>query len=183
MNYSKAKLGVAMFIISEANFFLLLILAYVYFHAYPDGGPTAASSLNPLRTAVFSTFLLTSSATIWMAGRRSARDGLVGAVPWLLATLVLGGIFIAGQAGEWVELIRAGVTVNRNLFGTTFFTLTGFHGLHVMVGLVAIGALAGLVARGKLRVSQPLEAIGLYWHFVDAVWIVIFSIIYLGAAL
>jgi len=184
MNYSRSKLGVGMFILSEANFFLLLILAYVYFHAYPNGGPTAAGSLDPLRTGVFSIFLLASSATMWMAGRRTHRDGIAGPGPWLIATIVLGFIFIVGQGEEWVGLIHNGVTVSRNLFGTTFFTLTGFHGLHVIAGLIALAALAGIVMAGKLRgrVQEPLEAIGIYWHFVDAVWIVIFSIIYLGAA-
>ncbi|MGH7865363.1 MAG: cytochrome c oxidase subunit 3, partial [Candidatus Binataceae bacterium] len=100
------------------------------------------------------------------------------------ATILLGFIFIVGQGEEWAGLVRNGVTVSRNLFGTTFFTLTGFHGLHVIIGLIALAALAGIVMAGKLRgrVKEPLEAIGIYWHFVDAVWIVIFSIIYLGAA-
>jgi heme/copper-type cytochrome/quinol oxidase subunit 3 len=183
METSRTKLGVVMLIVSEAIFFLLLILAYVYFHAYPDGGPSAADSLNPARTAVFSLFLIASSATVWFAGRRAAREGMLGPAPWIAATIALGLVFIAGQGAEWADLIAAGVTVNRNLFGTTFFTLTGFHGLHVLLGIVALAALAGLVAAGRLRgrAAQPIEAVSLYWHFVDAVWIVIFSVVYLGA--
>jgi heme/copper-type cytochrome/quinol oxidase subunit 3 len=86
-----------------------------------------------------------------------------------------------GQASEYIALWTSGVTVSRNLFATTFFTLTGFHGLHVTVGLIALAILGGLVWRGDFskKPSSALVAVGYYWHFVDVVWIVVFSIVYL----
>lgn len=102
---------------------------------------------------------------------------------WLIVTLLLGGVFLFGQVREYMGLYAAGVSANRSLFATTFFTLTGFHGLHVAIGLLAIGAVAILAGSGSLGVSaREEEAFGsveIYWHFVDAVWVVIFSIVYL----
>jgi len=177
----RARLGVGLFILSEAMFFLLLIVAYAYFHAYPGEGPTA-SSLDALRTGIFSIFLFASSATMVFAARkyRANERGVFG---WLLVTLVLGLIFMYGQGSEYVDLYEHGVTINRSLFGTTFFTLTGFHGLHVMVGLIAIAVVAGLTAAGSFGATEreldAFECVSMYWHFVDAVWVVIFSIVYL----
>jgi heme/copper-type cytochrome/quinol oxidase subunit 3 len=103
------------------------------------------------------------------------------AAGWLAITVLLGAIFLAGQAHEYVDLWTNGVTVSRNLFATTFFTLTGFHGLHVLIGLIALSTLLGLVLRGDFdkKPSSALVAIGYYWHFVDVVWVVVFSIVYL----
>jgi heme/copper-type cytochrome/quinol oxidase subunit 3 len=100
---------------------------------------------------------------------------------WLLVTVVLGAVFLIGQGWEYLRLIGENVTISRNLFGSTFFTLTGFHGLHVFSGLVALAILCGLAAAGWFAGphSIALETVGWYWHFVDVVWIVIFSIIYL----
>jgi len=179
---SKSKLAVTLFILSEASFFALLIIAYVYFHAYPGEGPTAAGSLNVGRTAIFSVFLFASSATMMLASRsyRTRSSAMLG---WLIVTLLLGGVFLFGQVREYMGLYAAGVSANRSLFATTFFTLTGFHGLHVAIGLLAIGAVAILAGSGSLGVSaREEEAFGsveIYWHFVDAVWVVIFSIVYL----
>ncbi|MGN6697624.1 MAG: cytochrome c oxidase subunit 3, partial [Thermomicrobiales bacterium] len=100
---------------------------------------------------------------------------------WLLVTIALGAIFIAGQAYEYHHLIDEGVTISSGLFGTTFFTLTGFHGLHVIIGLVALSILAALTFAGDFDEGNemPLTTAGLYWHFVDAVWVVVFSVVYL----
>ena len=177
----KTKLAMACFIFSEANFFLSLILAYIYYHVQQMSGPTAASSLAVGRTAMFSVALFSSSFTMHRVGR-SLRLGREWPLRlWLVATILLGAIFLFGQGSEYWDLLRRGVTVSRNLFGTTFFTLTGFHGLHVLVGLVALTVLLGLTAAGDLsrRASPAVEAIALYWHFVDAVWVVIFGVVYL----
>jgi heme/copper-type cytochrome/quinol oxidase subunit 3 len=180
---SKSRLGVGLFILSEANFFLLLIVAYVYYHAYPGAGPTAATALNPMRTGIFSIFLFSSSATMVMAARSHRARAMSATVRWLVATVLLGGVFLFGQAREYLGLYASGVAVNRNLFATTFFTLTGFHGLHVLIGLCAIAVVAGLTATGAMGAGErevgAFEAVGLYWHFVDAVWVVIFSVVYL----
>jgi heme/copper-type cytochrome/quinol oxidase subunit 3 len=175
------KLGMALFLLSEAVFFLLLVLAYAFFHTAGSLGTTAAGALDVVKSGVFTLALLASSATLWRA------DGLLktgrrrGARRWIAATILLGMIFLAGQALEYAHLLRANVTISRNLFGTTFFTLTGFHGLHVAVGLVLLLVLLALAACG--RESEPkapaVDCVSLYWHFVDGVWIVIFSVVYL----
>jgi heme/copper-type cytochrome/quinol oxidase subunit 3 len=175
----KNKLGMVLFLASEAVFFTLLIVAYVYLHNRVGSGPSAASSLDPRTTFIYSLFLFASSLTVWLAGRGRARW------LWLLATILLGLVFLAGQALEWARLLGSGTTVSTDLFGTTFFTLTGFHGLHVTIGLIALMILLALTLGGRLssRRSAALETIAIYWHFVDAVWIVIFAAVYLTALL
>jgi len=101
---------------------------------------------------------------------------------WLLGlTILLGMVFVFGQIREYLRIYDAGVMVDSNLFATTFFTLTGFHGLHVCVGLIALLILLGLALAGDFKQGriEAVKSIGLYWHFVDAVWIVVFSVIYL----
>ncbi|MBF6568317.1 MAG: heme-copper oxidase subunit III [Candidatus Binataceae bacterium] len=177
----KTKLGVGLFLLSEAIFFLILLLAYVYFHSVPSDGPSAANSLNPMRTLVFSICLFLSSATIHLAGRSFRQGERRGVSLWLMLTVALGGIFMFGQAREYLGLFAHGVTVSTNLFGCTFFTLTGFHGLHVLFGLGGLGALLGVAMSGRLGQVKPsgFEAVTMYWHFVDAVWVVIFGVVYL----
>jgi heme/copper-type cytochrome/quinol oxidase subunit 3 len=180
----RGKMAVGLFILSEANFFLLLIIAYVYYHASPGAGPTAATALSPIRTGMFSLALFASSGTIWMASRAARRPDSRGFVMWLSITIALGGLFMFGQALEYHGLISSGVTVSRNLFATTFFTLTGFHGLHVTIGLVALCITLGLARAGKLHehTMDGFGAVEWYWHFVDAVWVVVFTVVYLWGA-
>jgi heme/copper-type cytochrome/quinol oxidase subunit 3 len=168
-------LGIAMFIASESVFFLAIVLAYV---AYRDAGLAAArANLDVSRTAIFSIALFASSGTMAFAARR--RSDL-----WLAATMVLGAIFLIGQGGEYARLLGEGIGPGSALFGTTFFTLTGLHGLHVLAGLVALAALlAATLSRARAVHPVAWEAVGLYWHFVDAVWVVVFSVVYLGTLL
>jgi heme/copper-type cytochrome/quinol oxidase subunit 3 len=179
----KNKLGMILFISSETIFFTLLILAYLYFQQTATGndGPTAASSLDPFATGLVSLFLFASSFTIWRAGKSLTEQRRGRLQLWLLTTLGLGVIFLMGQGIEWQRLLANSTTISSNLFGTTFFTLTGFHGFHVLVGLVALTILVGLARMGDFKgpTSPAVEAIGLYWHFVDVVWVVIFSVVYL----
>jgi len=100
---------------------------------------------------------------------------------WLLITIVLGATFLAGQGLEYAHLLTHDVTISRDLFGSTFFTLTGFHGFHVLVGLILLSTLLGLAFLGRKKEPSlgGIQAIAIYWHFVDAVWVVIFSIVYL----
>jgi heme/copper-type cytochrome/quinol oxidase subunit 3 len=174
------RLGVIIFIISEANFFLMLILAYVYFHG--ESSLTAHRYLEPAKTGINTLILLSSSLTVWLAERELKRGGYRRFCAWLLFTIILGVAFLFGQGVEWSGLIDKNVTISSGLFGTTFFTLTGFHGFHVFVGLVALGILFGLALAGDFKggKSSAVGVISLYWHFVDVVWIVIFSIVYLG---
>jgi heme/copper-type cytochrome/quinol oxidase subunit 3 len=183
--HGKNRLGVILFIASEATFFGLLIFAYVTYHATRGNGPTAAGVLDPVKTGIFSVFLFSSSATMHQAGSSLRRRNRTAGFFWLMVTLAFGATFLVGQGTEYLHLARENVTISRDLFGTTFFTLTGFHGLHVLVGLVLIALVLGLTWAGKR--DRPwddgLDAISLYWHFVDAVWVVIFAVVYLWGVL
>jgi len=177
----KNRLAMLLFIASEATFFAVLISAYIYFQAAVAPGPNAKNDLNPVTAGIFTLFLLSSSFTVWQAGKNVEKDNRNGAILWLVATVILGGVFLFGQGSEYISLLTRNITLGSNVFGSTFFTLTGFHGLHVFLGLVALGILAWIAFRGDFNGgrSTPIEVVSLYWHFVDAVWIVIFSIIYL----
>jgi heme/copper-type cytochrome/quinol oxidase subunit 3 len=181
----KNRIAMLLFIANEAVFFSLLIMAYVAFHNRAGTGPTAASSLDLGTTLFFTACLLSSSFTMWRA-EVSVRHGRRGGVRgWLAATIVLGATFLFGQGREYAGLIRRNVTISRDLFGTTFFTLTGFHGLHVFLGLLMLGVLLGLATFGGGGEPRrgAMNAISVYWHFVDGVWVIIFSVVYLWAFL
>jgi cytochrome c oxidase subunit 1/cytochrome c oxidase subunit I+III len=176
----KNQAGVIAFILSETGFFAVLILAFLYYNAKPQPGP-GAKDLNLLKTSLFTVALLASSFTLWRSEVSQARGKQRAMTGWLAATILLGGIFIAGQAIEYLGLFHSGVSVSSNLFATTFFTLTGFHGLHVCVGLVLLMILLGLALAGDFKKGPfpGLKAVGLYWHFVDVVWVLVFSVVYL----
>ncbi|MCA9621674.1 MAG: cytochrome c oxidase subunit I, partial [Myxococcales bacterium] len=173
------KVAASSFIASEAGFFLVLIIAYVTFNLFGDHGPgpSAASALDAKRTALFTVCLVASSVTLHLAERRLRGGDRHGAKRFVAITIALGLIFIGGQGGEYWGLLRSGVTVSTNLFATTFFTLTGFHGLHVVVGMLALGIVLGRIVAGDFagrgesasKGSGLLESVGLYWHFVDVV--------------
>jgi heme/copper-type cytochrome/quinol oxidase subunit 3 len=170
------------FIASEATFFAFLIVAYVYFHVFGSHlGPSAKTSLDPVKTGIFSIFLISSSLTFWLAERALKNGSVSGLRMWLSVTIVFGAIFIVGQGLEYLHLFRENVTVSSNVFGSTFFTLTGLHGLHVLMGLMSIFVLLVCATRNVYAPphSVAIESVGLYWHFVDAVWIVLFGLIYI----
>jgi heme/copper-type cytochrome/quinol oxidase subunit 3 len=168
-----------LFVASEAIFFLMLVLAYVNFHKVT--GAQAASLLDPIKTGMFSVALFSSSFTIWLAEKSHEKESASMFKFWLFATIVLGGIFIAGQGIEYARLLMDNITISRDLFGSTFFTLTGFHGLHVLIGLCLLTLIFGLSVWGRKKEPQPdgLKSVAIYWHFVDAVWVVVFSVVYL----
>jgi cytochrome c oxidase subunit 1/cytochrome c oxidase subunit I+III len=177
----KNRVGMASFLASESAFFLMLVLAYLFYNSQPLSGPTSANTLNPLKTGIYTLCLIASSLTIWLAEKKLAAKNFPAFRRLLALTILLGTIFILGQGLEYLHLFRAGVMVNSNLFATTFFTLTGFHGLHVCVGLVALLIVLGLSLAGDFNQGriEAVKSIGLYWHFVDAVWLVVFSVVYL----
>jgi len=180
---STPLLGVFALITSETFFFGALIVTYLEYHNRSVAGPTP-HDLDVLRTALFSLALWGSSGTMIMAERRFKRGDQRGFRLWLLATIGLGLVFLYGQISDYFQLYSRNITVGRNLFTSSFYTLTGFHGFHVVVGLIALSALAGLAFSGRLRHDRDggqhaVEAIAAYWHFVDAVWIVLFTVIYL----
>jgi heme/copper-type cytochrome/quinol oxidase subunit 3 len=170
--------GMAIFIASESIFFLAIVAAFIALRG--SGLATAKTELDIGRTFIFSLFLLGSSATMTIAERRRSRDGWL----WLVVTAALGAVFLTGQGLEYLRLLGTGVSPRAGMFGTTFFTLTGLHGLHVLVGLCAIVALviAARTRRAALR-DTAWEAVAWYWHFVDGVWVVVFSVVYLGTLL
>ena len=173
-----SALGMILFIASESVFFLLLILAYVNFHK--STGETAAHMLDPAKTGIFSLALLASSLTLLFAERERKKENAVFKL-WLLSTILLGAAFLVGQGMEYSHLLTHQVTISRDLFGSTFFTLTGFHGLHVFFGLVLLSLLLSLSFWGQKQ-EPPIagiQSVAIYWHFVDAVWILIFSVVYL----
>src|SRR5438477_7622695 len=175
----KNKAGVIAFIISEAGFFGVLILAYLFYNATTASGP-GSRELNLLKTSIFSVCLFASSFTIWRSEVAARMNKQTRMKLWLAFTILLGGIFVIGQGMEYWDLYRTGVTVGLDLFATTFFTLTGFHGLHVCVGLLALLIVLG-VAFGRSFKNGHLPAlgpVGLYWHFVDVVWVFVFFIVY-----
>ncbi len=177
---NKIRLAMLLFVASEAVFFIPLILVYVVYHATSPSAADASRYLDIPRTAVFTACLILSSLTMRHAGIHFRTGRRRPALAWLLATMALGATFLAGQGGEYVTLIREDVTISRDLFGTTFFTLTGFHGLHVLIGLILLGTLFGLeLKRGVTGPSQAVESVSIYWHFVDAVWMIIFPVVYL----
>ncbi|MGH9742633.1 MAG: cytochrome c oxidase subunit 3, partial [Candidatus Acidiferrum sp.] len=141
------RLAMILFLISEGAFFIFLIIAYVFFHGSEKTGPTAANSLDPLKSGAFTVALLGSSFTMWRAERNYLAGNLRAFRIWLLATIGLGAIFLFGQAREYLHLYSSDVTMSRNVFGSAFFTLTGFHGLHGLLGLVALLVLLGLVCK------------------------------------
>jgi cytochrome c oxidase subunit I len=177
--------GMAFFIASEALFFALLILAFIYYRAdflnQPSNTPPTPRILDPVRTGLFTLALLASSGTLWLAERALKRGNQRLLRMLLLATVLLGAIFLIGQGTEYYHLVNDDVTISRNLFGTTFFMVTGLHGFHVFMGLVALSIVAGLAIRGWFtgRHATAITAISWYWHFVDVVWIFIFTIVYL----
>jgi heme/copper-type cytochrome/quinol oxidase subunit 3 len=181
----KSKILILFFIASEAFFFLALIISYVYYtHSGRDLADTA-QYLNFSRTALFTIFLLASSLTIWLVGKARENKDRNFRLFWLILTFLLGVVFLFGQGSEYVRLVRTDITISQNVFGSAFFTLTGFHGIHVIIGLIIlfILVLMMLSKRFKPVESTVLESASLYWHFVDAVWIVVFSVVYIGAIL
>lgn len=181
---NKLKLAMGLLIVSEGTFFIFLILAYVYFRAIAPG-PSFATGLDPLKTGIFSLFLFASSGTMWGATNALKSQNYSRVGGWLLVSALFGGVFLVGQGFEYVRLIQENVTIGSGLFGTTFFTLTGFHGFHVFMGFLVLLILFGLTCTRKFGPSNAIavESAAMYWHFVDAVWVAIFLIVYLWAFL
>ena len=175
------KVAVWVFLGSECFFFGTLIATYLAYNGRSVVGPEPHQILNiPLTT--LSTFdLLMSSLLMVLALAAVQRDDRRQARLWLFGTALFGLIFLGFQVYEFTHFVREGLTLQRNLFGSTFFVLTGFHGGHVTVGVIWLLALLTLDLRGRLRRvdAVKVEVAGLYWHFVDIVWIAIFTLVYL----
>ena len=169
------------FLGSECMFFGSLIATYVVYRGRDTVGPHPHEILNIPFTSVSAFVLLMSSLTMVLALAAVQRGDLRGSRIWLAATALLGMTFIAGQCYEFSQFFYEGLKLQANLFGSTFFVLTGFHGTHVTVGVIWLWSLFAMAVRGRLPQSRALdvEICGLYWHFVDVVWVAIFTLVYL----
>jgi cytochrome c oxidase subunit 3 len=176
----RGTVGMACLIIAESAIFTIFVVAYLFYAGKSLTGPAAREVLEP---PIFYTIcLLSSSLTIHIAAKflgRGMRGAFLGL--WFL-TVVLGGLFLYGTGQEWHRLIyEHGLTISTNLFGTTYYSLVGLHGSHVIAGLVmlSIVLLFGLAGRVGPEHSARVEVLSLYWHFVDAVWVVVFTVVYI----
>jgi heme/copper-type cytochrome/quinol oxidase subunit 3 len=178
---SNEKMAMWAFLGSECLLFGALISTYLLYRGHSIVGPYPKDVYDIPFTSVSSFVLLMSSLTMVLAlsaiQRRDERRLRV----WLLATALLGATFIAGQIYEFTSFVHKGLTIHTNLFGSSFFVMTGFHGVHVTLGIVMLITLWVMSMRGQLppEKAETVEIAGLYWHFVDIVWIVIFTVVYL----
>lgn len=177
---SGVRVGMACFLVSEAFFFGTLIVAYLCYMGRDTEGPTPAQCLDLPLPLVGTACLLVSSLTVALAEKGLHAGRLRDFRAWMTLTIVLGLLFLAGTAVEWRNLIvRDGLTIERNLFGSTYFTLVGFHGFHVSLGVIALTVTRRLATASPPRVKPiAVEMVSWYWHFVDAVWIVVFIVVY-----
>jgi cytochrome c oxidase subunit 3/cytochrome o ubiquinol oxidase subunit 3 len=175
------KLLMWLFLASECLFFGSLIGAYLLYRNASVVGPYPEDLYDIPFTSVSAFVLLMSSVTMVLALAAIQRGDQQRLRVWLFSTALLGMLFISGQAYEFTVFHEEGLDLSTNLFGTTFFVLTGFHGAHVTVGILILLSLFVMAMRGRLNQAESLhvELAGLYWHFVDIVWIAIFTLVYL----
>jgi cytochrome c oxidase subunit 3/cytochrome o ubiquinol oxidase subunit 3 len=169
------------FLVSEAAVFSTLIVVYLALLGRDRVGPTPAEALSLPLVIGTTAVLLSSSGTVHVAERALRRGSRRAFLLWWAVTIALGVAFLAGTAFEWRELItRYHLTISRNLFGTGYYTVVGLHALHVTAGVVAMLAVLGLALRRRITAEHRTapELVAWYWHFVDAVWVVVFTVIY-----
>jgi cytochrome c oxidase subunit 3/cytochrome o ubiquinol oxidase subunit 3 len=175
----RGKVGMACLIIAESAIFTIFVVAYLFYIGKSLSGPTPREVLE---TPIFYTIcLLSSSLTVDFAGKFLERGSRVAFLVLWLLTIVLGGLFLYGTGQEWHRLMyEHGLTISTNLFGTTYYSLVGLHAFHVTVGLIllTIVLLFGLAGRVGPEQSARIDVLSLYWHFVDAVWVVVFTVVY-----
>jgi heme/copper-type cytochrome/quinol oxidase subunit 3 len=176
------KLGMWVFLLSEVMFFTALIGAYIILRfSKPDAWGAPGEVLNIPVTAV-NTFILICSSVSMVKAYAAAADGRQQALRWwLVATVLIGAAFVGVQVYEYSELIHKAFLPSSGLQGTTFYTMTGFHGFHVTMGVICMAFVTVRAFQGAYTATdhRGVEVIGLYWHFVDLVWIILFTIVYL----
>src|ERR1700721_1925499 len=177
---SRGKVAMAGLIIAESAIFTIFVVAYLFYLGKSITGPTPREVLE---TPIFYTIgLLSSSLTIHLAAKALERDYTRLFLGFWLLTIALGGLFLYGTAQEWHRLIyEHGLTISTNLFGTTYYSLVGLHAFHVTVGVVMLLMVAIFALMGRVgeKHSSRIEVLSMYWHFVDAVWVVVFTVVYL----
>jgi cytochrome c oxidase subunit 3/cytochrome o ubiquinol oxidase subunit 3 len=176
---SRGRVAMFCLIIGESAIFTIFVVAYVYYIGRSTYGPTPQI----LDVPIFNTIcLLSSSISIMFAERAIDRGRIRNFGAWWALTMLLGIVFLAGTAMEWKRLIYTdGLTIRTNLFGTTFYSLVGLHATHVIVGLLMLSLVMifTLLGRVEQRHAERIQVLSLYWHFVDAVWVVVFTVVYL----
>ncbi|MFN2642080.1 MAG: heme-copper oxidase subunit III [Actinomycetota bacterium] len=175
------KIAIWAFLASECLLFGALISTYLLYRGRGTVGPFPKDVYDIPFTSVSSFVLLMSSLTMVLALVAIQRGDQRGTRVWLMATVLLGMVFLSGQTYEFTTFVHEGLTVKTNTFGSAFFLLTGVHGIHVTLGVLMLLSLFTLAMRGELPTerARTVELAGLYWHFVDIVWIVIFTVVYL----
>ena len=179
---SNEKVAMWAFLGSECLLFGALISTYLLYKGQSLEGTISPVDVYDIPyTSVSSFVLLMSSLTMVLALANIQRGDHRRTRIWLLTTAILGASFVGGQVYEFTVFIREGLTLSTNLFGSSFYALTGFHGAHVTLGVLMLLSLFSLSLKGKLPTerAETVELVGLYWHFVDIVWIVIFTLVYL----
>ena len=178
---SNNKLAMWLFLGSECLLFGGLISTYMLYRGRTQQGPRPETVYDIPFTSVSSFVLLMSSLTMVLAVSSAHRGDTSRTRLWLTTTALLGATFVGGQVYEFTAFYREGLGFTTNLFGSSFYTLTGFHGAHVTIGIVMLMSLVAITFRGNISgdKAEVVEIIGLYWHFVDIVWIVIFTLVYL----
>jgi len=178
---SNVKLGMWLFLGSECLLFGGLISTYMLYRGRVSDGPTPEQIYDIPFTSVSSFVLLMSSLTMVLAVSAAQKRDDRGTNLWLTVTALLGATFVGGQVYEFTAFYNEGLGFTTSLFGSSFYTLTGFHGGHVTVGIIMLLAFVAINKRSRVpgSKSEAVEMIGLYWHFVDIVWIIIFTLVYL----
>jgi cytochrome c oxidase subunit 3/cytochrome o ubiquinol oxidase subunit 3 len=176
---ARGRVGMFGLIAAEAAVFTIFVVAYLFYVGKSLTGPLPKDVLS---VPIFYTIcLLSSSLTIHAAAKALRRSNVRGFGTWWFATIALGAAFMYGTVTEWHRLIyHDGLTISTNLFGTTYYSLVGLHGVHVVVGLVALSMVMVFTLLGNVRPehAERVDVLSLYWHFVDAVWIVVFTVVY-----
>ncbi len=176
---SRGRVGMFSLIVGESAIFTIFVVAYIYYIGRSTYGPTPQILDVPIFNSIC---LFSSSFTIVMAEHAIARGLLRRFAAWWAMTMLLGLEFLAGTAIEWRDLIyNRHFTIRTNLFGTTFYSLVGLHATHVVVGMIGLSLVMLFTLLGRVNQGHAarIQVLALYWHFVDAVWVVVFTVVYI----
>ena len=180
---SRGKLGMACLIVAETAMFAIFVVAYVYYVGRDTSGPRPQ---DVLKAPIVGTICLLSSSFFIRLAERAIEDGRMSAFKrWWAFTALLGFVFLVDTAMEWNKLItKDHLTISTNLFGTTYYSLVGLHATHVLVGFLMLMVALVAALQGKLTQAhaERVQVVSIYWHFVDAIWVVVFTVVYLVSA-
>ena len=176
----KGKVVALFLIASEAFFFIALLISYIYYRNATEHPDTVAPYLSVKQASVLTGCLLVSSFTLMWSKSVLRKSKLRNFKIGMAITILLASIFIAGQVKEYVDLYEKQITLNKDIFGSIFFTLTGFHGLHVILGIISMSMLFAMsFSKFKIVTHAGINGVEVYWHFVDGVWLFIFFYVYI----